>query len=183
MSEPPLVLRLRDPEAAPGAPGRSPADMLALLGPRIAVTVALHPEDAAQRLARGEETLPAPITVPGQLDTGADGTSVDPQLMRALGIESVGERDILNNASNQVTTVLIYPCRLFFPDVPGVYFDLAEGVTGGLIPQEPAPFGGNIGVLIGRDVLRFCRLTVDGPRGLFTLEVDAPPASISPETP
>ena len=59
-----------------------------------------------------------------------------------------------------------------------MYFDLdEEGVVGGIVPEREDVLGGPVHVLVGRDVLRFLVLAVDGPRGLYSIAAAPPPQS------
>lgn len=107
--------------------------------------------------------VPAAITVGGLVNPGASCTVVDRKLLRQLGINATGQVVFRSTAQGTI------------PEKSPQY-DVSIGVAGFpqlLTEQVPVLEGGfalpSYQVIIGRDVLALCRLTLDGPNRSITL--------------
>lgn len=106
----------------------------------------------------------ASITLPTLIDTGADMTAIDEQLIAQLRYEPVGTVEVITANGSQERS--LYDVVMKFPREPGskehVFVDLR--VAG--LPR----FGHDqIQGLLGRDLLKFAKLEYDGPTGSFAL--------------
>ena len=120
--------------------------------------------DRLKRLLARNDPIPAPIWARGMIDTGTNVSAVSLSLLRQLGIEKGEEVKSEGVAGEFVThyyevsltiAVKAAPSGAVYspPNVSVIHLD-AVGVD----------------VLIGLDLLMSCRLVLDGPAGLFTLE-------------
>lgn len=106
----------------------------------------------------------ASITLPTLIDTGADMTAIDEQLITQLRYEPVGTVQVITANGSQDR--YLYDVVMKFPREPGskehVFVDLR--VAG--LPR----FGHDqIQGLLGRDLLKLARLEYDGPTSSFAL--------------
>ena len=103
-------------------------------------------------------------------------TGIDKQAALDLGLPIVGSGQISSTThSNEVAPRF----------VAEVEFLHHQGRAGGPKVNFNEAFGVNLGpldllVIIGRDVLRLCRFTYDGPAASFVLELSVPAAGQSP---
>ena len=120
--------------------------------------------DRLKQLLAQNAPIPAPIWARGMIDTGTNVSAVSLPLLRQLGIEkgeavkTEGIGGEFETHSYEVSLTIADKAALTGPtysppDVSVIHLD-AEGVD----------------VLIGLDVLMACRLVLDGPARLFTLD-------------
>ena len=119
----------------------------------------------AEALKKAAQPVPPPIHIRGLVDTGASCTSVDPSILKTLGVVSTGTVPVHTpstkcghpHVANQfdVCFVLNHPMiARNFTALPVIESDLEHQ---------------GIHALIGRDILSFCLLTYDGQAGMFCL--------------
>ncbi|HEY7158609.1 MAG TPA: aspartyl protease family protein [Gemmataceae bacterium] len=117
------------------------------------------------RLTQGQP-LPPAITVRALIDTGADATSVAPDVLNRLGLVSSGQVRMTTASSTLLVDRYEISLSIFGP----------AGVAGPALVRplwnitsfsQSLP---GIEALIGMDLIRQIVLTIDGPGGLFTLE-------------
>jgi hypothetical protein len=100
------------------------------------------------------------------IDTGADTTMVDEQIMRTLGLAAINQRKVLTSESKGIARLC---------DVHDVGIDvLNKGAAPWHIPTiqvlaRPLMSDALHGV-IGRDTLDRAKLTYDGPQQAFTID-------------
>ena len=119
----------------------------------------------ADALQKEGLAVPTPVNVKGLVDTGASITSIDPSVLRLLGVVSTGTIPLHTpstkpgcpHVANQYDVSLV----LVHPMVTRTWFALP------VIETELLHQG--IQALVGRDVLHFCLMTYDGQAGTFTL--------------
>lgn len=124
---------------------RQPDDEVIKYGPSIEVTVAALEGPAIAALA--------------QIDTGAQGTGISPRLAKKLGLKSVAS-GIAHQAGYPSVRVPYFKVRLSLPSI-----DLEMEVVGLATLERPHD------VLLGRDILSKCRLTVDFMEGVTSLHI------------
>jgi hypothetical protein len=112
----------------------------------------------------GRQT-PSPLGAQGLIDTGSDITVVSTTLLQQLGA-SVQPPVTTQGISGPVqgNTYFVSLHILDARNLAGPWLSQPQLCVMGL------PLGPMFGVLIGMDVLRTCKLTVDGPAGIFTLD-------------
>lgn len=97
------------------------------------------------------------------VDTGAQETSIDAGLARALNLPVAGSQRVAGvHGSHEVTS---YHAQLY---IPSLHWVIAGQFAGVQLASEGMPFH----ALIGRHFLRHARLTYDGPTGSVTLNID-----------
>jgi hypothetical protein len=137
-------------------------------GPVVTVLVGVS-VPRAQAIQAAGGTPPAPVAARLLLDTGAGGTAVDEQIIKALGLQATG-------------TVLCHS-----PTTGAVPQVMNEYDVGLVLPLQPAPqshvlsftisvigadfSGQGIQGLIGRDVLAQCLFVYNGVQGQALLAV------------
>ena len=116
-----------------------------------------------QLLARNEP-IPAPIWVRGMIDTGTNVSAVSLMLLQQLDIppgEPVQSEGIAGDFDTHY-----YEVSFTIADKPAKGGPTYSPPDVSVIHLEAV----GVDVLIGLDLLVACRLVVDGPAGLFTLE-------------
>jgi predicted aspartyl protease len=106
-----------------------------------------------------------PVSSRGLIDTGSDITAVSLTILQQLGIQPLGQTTTLGIAGG--VPVKLYRVSLHVYDRldPGLpWISEPRQLVMELAPSLP------LDLLIGMDIVRVCKLLVDGPRGLFTLE-------------
>jgi hypothetical protein len=120
----------------------------------------------AALLASGQR-ITSPVAVRGAVDTGTDITAVSAAVLRQLGVTASYQRTtqtVSGQLNVQLFVVSVGITNLGDPAA-------SELVESDLTVMELAtPLPNAIEVLIGVDVLRGCKLIVDGPAGWFALE-------------
>jgi len=97
---------------------------------------------------------------PGVIDTGATVSSITPDLLGSLGLQSVGRRKIAVPTDPEGIWEPTYAVQL----VLGEAFYIGISVTANLLPPE----GQRYKVLVGCDVLRICRFMYEGPDSVLS---------------
>jgi hypothetical protein len=105
------------------------------------------------------------------VDTGASISAVDDRVMLALDIPPVNQME--TQTPHGLGFSNLYNASASLPEIglPAVALDRCLGSYLG----EPFEDGTEIIMLIGRDILRRCVLTYDGPNGQATLRVGSEP--------
>jgi hypothetical protein len=133
-------------------------------GLRVNVLVNLDAAILVPLRSSGQPT-PSPLAANGLIDTGSDITVVSTTLLQQLGA-AVQPPVTTQGISGAVlgNTYLVCLHILNAQNVAGPWLTQAQLRVMGL------PLGTMFDVLIGMDILRTCKLTVDGPAGKFTLD-------------
>jgi len=132
---------------------------LALDGARLTAEIGL-PKSVIDYYQAHGLVVPGRQTVKALIDSGASISGIRPAVAQAAGLiqtSSVGISGVLGMENRPV-----YIAAVNLPDY-NVNFDVLS-VAGIDLPQQ------EIGMLIGRDVLRHVKFTYDGNSGNFTLE-------------
>lgn len=111
---------------------------------------------------------PPAITVHCLIDSGTSHTFATPALFQRLGLQPTGEKFTVFGAQeardhDNFKVDLVFPCT----DGEMVVLRNMSVSEGALSFGPDRPY---YDVVVGLDVLRFLRLTIDGPRQRFTLE-------------
>jgi len=97
---------------------------------------------------------------PGLIDTGANGSSITPELLGFLGLQGDGgHRRVKRPGDPEWTQEPTYAVQLVF----GGAFEIRISVTADLWP----PQGQKYRALLGSDALGMCRLTYEGRHSVF----------------
>jgi hypothetical protein len=98
----------------------------------------------------------------GVIDTGANVSSITPDLLGSLGLQRDGQRKMTVPTDPEGVWEPTYAVQL----VLGGAFYIGISVTANLFPPE----GQRYKMLIGCDVLRMCRFTYEGPEYVLSGE-------------
>ena len=133
-------------------------------GLSVDVRVNLDPASLAS-LHGGGQTVPSSIPGKGLIDTGTDITAVTPAILQQLGVQVHDYRR--TTGIGGLVAVRLFRVTLFIldkaqPKMP--WFTVPDL----LVMELPAPLP--VDVLIGMDVIRICKMLVDGPAGQFLLD-------------
>jgi hypothetical protein len=133
-------------------------------GLRVDVLVNLDATILVPLRASGQPT-PSPLGAHGLIDTGSDITVVSMALLQQLGV-AVQPPVTTHGVGGPVqgNTYLVSLHILDAQDVSGPWLSVPRLRVMGV------QLGTMFDVLIGMDILRTCKLTVDGPSAQFSLE-------------
>lgn len=109
--------------------------------------------------------VPPVARVRAQIDTGSSMTAIDPEILRALDLRSIGRASVITPS----TGINAHVCNLFVVSLALLSEDTGShhpSVT--VLESEFHPDEG-IKALIGRDLLRKCLFVYDGQRQTFAL--------------
>jgi hypothetical protein len=138
-------------------------------GPMIDVKIMLTAQHV-EALKRAGKPYAAPMTIRGLVDTGASSSCVDRNIVVGLGLAARGVVAIHTPSSGDA-----YEERLQYD----ACLVLGEGQGDALVltlPVIESDFASQgFLALIGRDVLKSCRLIYDGPAETFTVEWNSRP--------
>lgn len=110
-------------------------------------------------------SAPASVTARALLDTGSDATVIAPDVLGRLGLTpsyyttTHGIGGLVQVGVYRVSLIILDASR---PQPP--WFTIPDL----LVMEMPSPLP--VDVLIGMDVLLRCRMLVDGPAGVFSLD-------------
>jgi hypothetical protein len=140
-----------------------PIDPDGLLVP---VRIGLSEFAVADRTATGR-AIPLPLLARGEIDTGANMTSVAGWIVQQLGLPPGVEVQTQTASGTVKTTVRTVGLTVTdaAPQPASPELSLPTWVVSELAVALP-----DADVLIGLDVVRTCKLIVDGPAQTFTLE-------------
>lgn len=121
--------------------------------------------EAMFRAGRQDE-VGAPIRVTLIIDTGADSTMLNDQLMRSLGLTPTSQARVITSGSRGVPE----PCDVYDVslEIKGSATQEPWRVSPVAVLARPLVNQGTDG-MIGRDLLRLGVLQYDGPKGTFSL--------------
>jgi len=134
-------------------------------GLTLPVIVGLNGADTSALVTAGKP-VPAPIGVQGEIDTGSNVTAISPWVFQKLGLSSPG-RSSTQTASGQVS-VNLYEVSLAVLQISHQYHPSLT-LPSVLVCELAITLPG-VDVLIGLNVLLHCKLILDGPAGVFSLE-------------
>jgi hypothetical protein len=120
---------------------------------------------ALQSLQSTGQPMPNSIQAKGLIDTGSDISAVAASILQQLGVPVYGQARTQGIAGP--VPVRVFKVALFILDLRQRH--LPWLVEPDLVVME-LPSATAAEVLIGLDILLGCKLIVDGPGGLFTLE-------------
>ncbi len=144
---------------SPSIPSPDP-DQLQVKGPSLQIEISISAILATYFQSIGQP-IPSPMSGLALIDTGATFTSIDEDILNALGIRPVGSTPV-QTPSGVLQQRGIFTCQFSFPGTPIPVFPFANVVGSTLKPQ-------GIVALIGRDLLRNFLLIYDGVHGSWTL--------------
>jgi predicted aspartyl protease len=135
------------------------ARILRVKGPAVMVSVGISKELEDKLVATGQP-VPAPVTGPALVDTGASGCCVDETIAQKLGVAPI---DVVNisSASHAASQKPVFPVRL---TLMGTNLTVNASRAIG-VPLQPQGFI----ALLGRDFLQRFVLIYNGPAGELTL--------------
>ncbi len=117
-------------------------------------------------LASGQ-SVPPPLQARGQIDTGSDLTAVAASLLQALGATPATVTATTTTAGGKVK-VRLFEVSLSITDP--LQSPTAWLTEPDLLVTELATVLPTTDVLIGLDVLLTCKMALDGPARLFSME-------------
>jgi hypothetical protein len=128
--------------------------------------VRVNVDVATMQAALAAGKAPSSISTRGLIDTGTDMTAVAPWILQQLGAplqfrtttQGIGG----GNVPVRLFLVTLFVLNIGQPHLPWL-------VQSDLLVME-LPTGLPFDILIGLDVIRTCKLLVDGPAGQFTLD-------------
>jgi hypothetical protein len=121
---------------------------------------------ATTALHAAGQTIPPPVLARGLLDIGSNATSVAPWILRKLGLGS-GAVGLTQSASGIVKVFIHHvSIGILDPNQPGS----PEMTLPTVLVSELPTVLPDADVLIGLNVLLECKLTLDGPQQVFSLE-------------
>lgn len=130
------------------------------------VSVGVSDGRLKQLWKRTQEPPPA-VFATFLIDTGADTTMVDEQIMRTLGLTAINQRQVITSESKGVARLCdVYDIGISVPN---------GGATPWKIPTvaalgRPLHMNDALHGVLGRDVLDKVRLVYDGPQQVFTID-------------
>jgi hypothetical protein len=142
------------------SPGR-----LAQKGPIIDVLVSI-PQALAELYTKQSKTIPTPISGIGLIDTGATRSCVHEEIMKKLGVQTIGVATS-GTAAGPVQHNL-YPSHFTFP-AASINIDFSAVIGVNLTGQNVE--GKQIIALIGRDVLSAGIFIYNGHTGAFSIAI------------
>lgn len=129
------------------------------------VDVRLNVDAAMMQIALAGGTIPPSITTKGLIDTGTDITAVSASALKQLGVSlqlNTYTHGIGGAMSVKLFRITLFVLNMSNPSPPWMVFhDLLVMELPGQLPFD---------VLIGMDIIRTCKMLVDGPGGVFSLE-------------
>lgn len=131
----------------------------------LVVDVAVNLEASVLMPLRSSGGGPAPIQGRGLIDTGSDITAIALPILQPLGIPPI--RQTMTQGIGGSFPVNLYRVSLHIFDARNVNLPWLSQPS--LVVMELAP-GFPFAVLVGLDVLLTCKMIVDGPARLFSLE-------------
>ncbi|MBZ0271588.1 retroviral-like aspartic protease family protein [bacterium] len=132
---------------------------LRAIGPITEIRVGLPPRLARERSESGASPL-EPITVAAMVDTGASATVLRSDVIKSLGLKTIGRSWVQTVSSTEPISVDRFIVSLYLP----------EGVTVSSAVVVEAPLEGqHIQCLLGRDILSHGILVYIGYLNQFTL--------------
>jgi hypothetical protein len=135
-------------------------------GALVAVEIGLSRSEV-RRLRNAARPIPAAVSLRALLDTGAECSCVDPQAVAtlALPLKNIGLANI--PAVGGLTPITQHDASLTIIHPSG---NARDNLVIGDLPLAEVPLAAlGYEVLIGRDVLRWCRFLYNGPGGRFRL--------------
>lgn len=123
-------------------------------------------QELAMLLASGQ-SVPPPLQARGQIDTGSDLTAVAASLLQALGATPATVTATTTTAGGKVK-VRLFEVSLSITDP--LQSPTAWLTEPDLLVTELATVLPTTDVLIGLDVLLTCKMALDGPARLFSME-------------
>lgn len=100
------------------------------------------------------------------LDTGADTTMVDEQIMRTLGLTAINQRRVLTSESMGVAQL----CDVYDVALDVVNKGMASWRLSAIQVLARPLMNDELHGGIGRDALNLAKLTYDGPQAIFTID-------------
>lgn len=116
----------------------------------------------AATLTQAGLAVPAPVPVEALIDTGAQRTFIDDLVAQNMGITPVGS-GTLSSASHAAVPSSIYAVAIEFAGT-GIRLDFLQ-VMGANLGAH------GLGMLIGRDLLRYGMLVYNGQTGIFSFSL------------
>ena len=132
----------------------------------LVVDVLVNHEAAVLIPLRASGQLCPPIEGKGLLDTASNVSGVSPAIVSQLRLPPVGPPTTTTGIGG-VVNVQLYRVSLHIRDARAPTLPMLTIPSLEVMELPPGP---TCDALIGLDVLRQCRLIVDGPGGFFTLD-------------
>jgi hypothetical protein len=133
-------------------------------GHELSVLIGLDGRSTTALVAAGTP-VPRPLLVRGILDSGSSITTVNRQVIQALGLPLFAQHSTQTVAGT--VAVNLYDASLSIPPMGRLTASLL--VLSDLLVMEPMHPLVGIDVLVGRDVLAHLLSIMDGPQAAFTL--------------
>ncbi len=129
------------------------------VGPQLDAEISLW-GSAEEAIIKAGGTPPDAVAITALVDTGASGTSIEPWVVKKLGLTPVGTMPVTTPNSPKPVDCPLYAIRIFFP---------ALKLTWEKVVVAASLEGQKIEGLIGRDFLQHCVMVYIGPSGTWSL--------------
>ena len=125
-------------------------------------------EGQAESLTNAGQPVPRPVLVPALLDTGVRKSIIPRDVAEQLGLENMGEQDVVGVAGSLTVSGTLHRVRLTF-HLPGTVPIELDSWAAVIAVEDLSRLG--VRMILGRDQLSKCVLIYNGPHDCCTFAV------------